>query len=251
MFFTYNARRSYFQRMYSPDGAGSGSAGNGTGGEAGSSGASGSSPSNGGTGSGAEGTGSAGSSDTGGSTSNEGAEGSGSTKLIHGLAPEVWTSLTPSAQEAIKDVAKFRRDLRDTQTKLAEYEKTNTPEAVQLQKQREEIATRQAELDAKTRNANTHDAFTAAAKVAGFQYPELLAAIAGTVASIEWDKDLRPTNVDALIKGVRSKYPNLFTSSDANGGSGTVDTKPNVDQSKLFGSSRLQYAYANPGKKTE
>lgn len=125
----------------------------------------------------------------------------------------------PSAREKEleKLIAELRKENAQHRTKLKEFEDAQLSEKEKLEKQLAELQKERDELARERQAARVAEAVTEAARKAGAKYPEAIHRL----VTVELDSHGQPTNLDAQVKAVRERYPELFgASGSADGGAG-------------------------------
>ena len=247
----------YWRKLLAPDngagnggGSGSSSGSGNTGGSGSGSGSNGGGSGTGNTGKGA-GSGSNGAGDKDGEdgdpdSDNEGDSDSGEpgkSGKIYGMAAETWAALPASAKEAIKDVAKYRREAKTASTELQKYKDAELSEADKIKQERERLDAERNELETAKKMDSLAGQFKTAGEKSGALRPDTLMRLVD-LDTLELGDGYKVKNMDAVIKTLRSTYPEYFktqgidaaTRGGSNAGAGT-------DIPGVFGPTRMRVAY--------
>ena len=137
----------------------------------------------------------------------------------------------------------LRARLKDAEAKLAEYESANLSEIEKITQERDTFKSQYEGLIASLKTERIANAATQYAANAGAIEPAAVARLIRE-ADVEWDDELRPTNIDDLVANVKRDMPRLFAAVVGNGNAGAKDEQQYEEVGP--GLNRLRAAYAKP-----
>ena len=134
---------------------------------------------------------------------------------------------TDEEDEGIKRIKKLNNENKSLRTRLREAEDqlkslgTDPDSFKTLVSERDNYKTQYDSLLASLRTERLSSSITEVARKNGAIEPDAVIALANTTdVKVEYDNDNRPTNVDAVVKNLKTKYPKLFMGASSNGNAG-------------------------------
>jgi chromosome segregation ATPase len=116
----------------------------------------------------------------------------------------------------------LRRRLRDAESAQAEAEKAKLPELERLGLERDQYRQRVEALEASIKSERITRMALEISGALGAIEPGAVAKLV-ELATVEWDEDFRPTNVESLVKDLRKAHPRLFQAAAGDGNGGARD----------------------------
>lgn len=135
------------------------------------------------------------------------------------------TDDTPNDAELKKlrsEAQALRRRLREAEAAQADAEKAKLPELERLGLERDQYRTRVEALEASIKAERVGRLAIETASAVGAIEPGVVAKLV-QAASVEWDDDLNPVNVEAIVKDLRKAHPRLFQAAGGDGNGGARD----------------------------
>jgi hypothetical protein len=152
--------------------------------------------------------------------------------------------------DGIKRIRKLNSENKSLRTRLREAEDalknlgTDTDAFKSLVTERDNYKTQYDELLNSLRTERLSNAMSEASRKAGAIEPSAVFALANTSdVKVEYDEKNTPTNVDAVVNNLKSKYPKLFGATSLNGNAGARNER-HADTDELTPKQRMALGYS-------
>ena len=129
--------------------------------------------------------------------------------------------------DGIKRIKKLNSENRNLRARLRDAEEslknlgTDSESLKTLLSERDSYKTQYDDLLSSLRQERLTNAMTDVSRKAGAIEPSAVIALAAASdVAVEYDKEHKPTNVDAVVKSLKVKFPKLFGATAANGNAG-------------------------------
>lgn len=154
--------------------------------------------------------------------------------------------------DGIKRIRKLNGENKSLRTRLREAEdqlKTlgTDPDALKtLISERDNYKTQYDNLITSLRTERLTNVMTDVSRKAGAIEPSAVIALAAASdVAVEYDAENKPTNVDAVVKNLKTKFPKLFGTSSFNGNAGSRDDR-DADLDSLTPEQRMKQGFEKP-----